>query len=193
MIRSLFVFIASAALMAAPVFAEHHSRGDHHHNGHQPSACCFHIDGQTAEVLIAPGSDAVRRIQAELAVKGFNPGPIDGILGPRTQSALRAFQRREGLYEGLLTTETLSRLGIQVRRQAADAPHHLGDLAGSTRSKQRIVTVNRVEPSTTTIVRRERAMTIIQPPPAPERLPNYIGRRGEHRVEALTWSDKAER
>ncbi len=42
------------------------------------------------------GSD-VRVLQARLEAKGYNPGPIDGILGSRTLSALHEFQMAQGL------------------------------------------------------------------------------------------------
>lgn len=35
---------------------------------------------------------SVSRFQTLLQIAGFNPGPIDGIFGPRTQAALVAFQ-----------------------------------------------------------------------------------------------------
>jgi hypothetical protein len=36
-------------------------------------------------------------IQQALAALGFEPGPLDGLAGPRTESALRRFQRHVGL------------------------------------------------------------------------------------------------
>jgi N-acetylmuramoyl-L-alanine amidase len=36
----------------------------------------------------------VSGIQARLANLGYDPGPIDGILGPRTEAAIRAFQAK---------------------------------------------------------------------------------------------------
>jgi peptidoglycan hydrolase-like protein with peptidoglycan-binding domain len=39
----------------------------------------------------------VRAIQAYLVYLGFNPGPVDGVVGRFTRSALRMFQEREGL------------------------------------------------------------------------------------------------
>ena len=42
-----------------------------------------------------PGT--VREIQAELQRRGYNVGPVDGRLGPRTEAAIRAFEQRNGL------------------------------------------------------------------------------------------------
>ena len=49
--------------------------------------------------LDAPGasSQAVSRIQLALADLGYDPGPADGIAGPQTQTAIRAFEKDYGL------------------------------------------------------------------------------------------------
>lgn len=39
----------------------------------------------------------VRALQEFLKQQGFDPGPIDGIFGPRTQQAVEAYQRARGL------------------------------------------------------------------------------------------------
>ncbi|SET48239.1 peptidoglycan-binding protein [Oceanicella actignis] len=39
----------------------------------------------------------VARIQAQLAELGYDPGPVDGAMGPRTRRAIIAFQRDNGL------------------------------------------------------------------------------------------------
>jgi len=39
----------------------------------------------------------IRLIQSRLSRAGFRPGPIDGIYGARTRSALNSFERRRGL------------------------------------------------------------------------------------------------
>lgn len=42
-------------------------------------------------------SSQVRELQKILNDKGFNAGSVDGVIGPRTQQALRDFQKSEGL------------------------------------------------------------------------------------------------
>lgn len=56
---------------------------------------------------------AVRRFQTLLRIAGFDPGPLDGIFGPRTQSALLAFQRsvKELEITGVVDIETWVALG----------------------------------------------------------------------------------
>jgi peptidoglycan hydrolase-like protein with peptidoglycan-binding domain len=40
----------------------------------------------------SPSRDEVRLLQAELKAAGFDPGPSDGLLGPKTQSALQQYR-----------------------------------------------------------------------------------------------------
>ncbi len=52
-------------------------------------------------------------LQRALQKCGFNPGPADGVFGPKTQSALEEFQKRSGLkQDGLAGPATLKKLGI---------------------------------------------------------------------------------
>jgi hypothetical protein len=43
------------------------------------------------------GKADVANAQAALTAKGFNPGPADGLMGPKTRAALNAYLQREGL------------------------------------------------------------------------------------------------
>jgi peptidoglycan hydrolase-like protein with peptidoglycan-binding domain len=45
------------------------------------------------------GSDqsTVRQVQEQLKSAGFDPGPIDGQMGPQTQKALRDYQKSKGM------------------------------------------------------------------------------------------------
>ena len=57
----------------------------------------------------------VREVQRALRRHGYNPGPIDGLMGGKTMAALNRFQRLEGLSQGGLLLETLQALGIRAR------------------------------------------------------------------------------
>jgi hypothetical protein len=62
------------------------------------------------------GHDAqtVREVQQTLSQRGFDPGPIDGLWGPRTQAALRQFQQAQGMAaSGTLDAATMSALDVQ--------------------------------------------------------------------------------
>jgi hypothetical protein len=53
----------------------------------------------------------LRSAQQALQAQGFDPGPIDGVMGPRTSAAVRDFQQKENLtVTGQLDAETRARL-----------------------------------------------------------------------------------
>src|SRR5256886_9871523 len=53
----------------------------------------------------------IRQAQMALKEKGHDPGPIDGIHGPRTSAALRAYQKAENIkVSGRLDADTKSHL-----------------------------------------------------------------------------------
>jgi hypothetical protein len=56
--------------------------------------------------------NVISKLQSALQQAGFNPGPIDGQLGEQTMTAVRNYQRQQGIGEGQLTMETLRRLEI---------------------------------------------------------------------------------
>jgi len=57
----------------------------------------------------------IMKVQAALYSKGYDPGAIDGILSPQTQSALRMFQLTYGIkVTGTMTTPTLDALGVRL-------------------------------------------------------------------------------
>lgn len=57
--------------------------------------------------------DEVRRIQQKLKSMGYYTGSVDGIYGTQTQSAVKKFQRDNGLdADGIAGSKTLSYLGI---------------------------------------------------------------------------------
>lgn len=58
--------------------------------------------------------DLVTQIQRALQKAGYDPGPVDGRMGGQTQTAIDAFQRKQGLERGGLTMRTLSALGVKV-------------------------------------------------------------------------------
>jgi len=56
----------------------------------------------------------IRQVQTVLAQEGFEPGPIDGLMGDMTRKAIRDFQQAKGLAQGgTLTQETVQALGIK--------------------------------------------------------------------------------
>lgn len=59
------------------------------------------------------GSENNRQVQEALKAKGNDPGPIDGRMGPKTRTALKAFQETNGLKAtGQLDNQTAEKLGV---------------------------------------------------------------------------------
>ena len=57
-------------------------------------------------------SAVVVAVQQALRKRGMDVGPENGKLGQRTMMALMDFQRQQGLAIGLVTFETLDKLGL---------------------------------------------------------------------------------
>ena len=56
--------------------------------------------------------NAIRQVQLALQKKGIDPGPIDGVLGPRTRAAVKSFRDRYGIEgSGEIDNQTLFALG----------------------------------------------------------------------------------
>ena len=50
-------------------------------------------------------------VQRGLASLGYNPGPVDGLYGPRTAQAIRSFQSQQGMIaDGAVTPQLIQRL-----------------------------------------------------------------------------------
>jgi peptidoglycan hydrolase-like protein with peptidoglycan-binding domain len=79
------------------------------------------VSGDKDQEGPAKASARVRSAQQALMDKGYNPGPVDGVMGPRTKAAVTDFQRKEGLEaNGSLDMQTMSRLGAQAK--ASEVP-----------------------------------------------------------------------
>jgi hypothetical protein len=84
-----------------------------------------------ALVLAAPaesrGSSDVAALQVALHNRGLYAGTIDGIAGPQTRGAVRAFQRRAGLVpDGIAGPRTRRALGRYGRPQLGTRPLRTG-------------------------------------------------------------------
>lgn len=68
------------------------------------------------------GRDDVKAVQQALKDKGHDPGPVDGVMGPKTQAALRDFQKSSGIREsGRPDNETMAKLGVEGRTSSTGA------------------------------------------------------------------------
>ncbi len=65
----------------------------------------------------------MKEVQAALAARGYRTGPIDGIFGPQTAAAIRAFQAANALpVDGVAGPATLAKLGAGATPSPLDDP-----------------------------------------------------------------------
>jgi N-acetylmuramoyl-L-alanine amidase len=97
--------------------------------------------GDRLLVHVAPNlrGDDVSELQASLARLGFDPGRVDGILGPDTARALADFQQNSGLYvDGVCGPDTIRALQVLLRQTGSGpgiaAVRELESLTANARS-----------------------------------------------------------
>ena len=80
------------------------------------------VETERHEVIAAtkkiPSKQEIKSMQAQLRAVGFDPGPVDGVLGAKTMSALRGLQSVCASLKDLLENPTN---GISARAGAIDA------------------------------------------------------------------------
>ena len=90
---------------------------------------------------IAPTSraDRTRGVQQQLKAKGFDPGPVDGISGPRTRAAVRDFQRANNLrVDGIAGPNTRAALN-GTSNAAPRTTNPTGNVAADIQNVGRVV------------------------------------------------------
>ncbi len=59
--------------------------------------------------------EAVSELQKKLSVVGFEPSAVDGIFGPKTEAAVRAYQGSRGLVvDGIVGPRTWGALNVDA-------------------------------------------------------------------------------
>jgi Putative peptidoglycan binding domain len=59
--------------------------------------------------------DEIKELQGKLSAAGFTAGPIDGVVGPQTQAALRRYAQARSLANPDATQETLLKLRSEIQ------------------------------------------------------------------------------
>ena len=137
--KQIVTAVAAAFVLAAPAFAAGDAQRDQRSQDSMSNSS--HGDATRSAGMSqsglggqAQGSDAVREAQQALQQKGFDVGPIDGIMGPKTSAALREFQQAQGLKtSGRLDQQTLSALDVQADLRSSGASARDGMSANSSR------------------------------------------------------------
>jgi hypothetical protein len=113
--RMFLITIATAAL-AVPAFAQqspasqYELRSQAGSNSRPPSQSSKNQDQISPQRLSA---SQIREIQQSLDNKGFKSGSVDGAWGPRTEAALKNFQKSQNMSSfGEVNSNTLAGLGL---------------------------------------------------------------------------------
>jgi peptidoglycan hydrolase-like protein with peptidoglycan-binding domain len=65
------------------------------------------------ETMVMRYEERLRAVRAALSERGYQAGPLDGMMNERTAEALRSFQRRHGLHvSGRPDPATVAALGL---------------------------------------------------------------------------------
>jgi peptidoglycan hydrolase-like protein with peptidoglycan-binding domain len=82
----------------------------------------LHVEARGATSGQAHDRALIRDVQRQLKAQGYNPGTVDGTLGPQTEAALRAYQHAYRLPETGTLDETTVRSLLRDRVEASPAP-----------------------------------------------------------------------
>ena len=78
----------------------------------------------------------VKQVQQALKEKGYDPGPIDGVMGARTKEAIKSFQNASNLQAtGTLDAETSQKLGIRSGSGAMKSRENMPSDSNTTKGK----------------------------------------------------------
>ncbi len=91
----------------------------------------YNKHGESSEVLSRLGSrgEEVRKIQQRLKNWGYYSGSVDGIYGTQTQSAVKYFQRKNGLTaDGIAGKNTLAAMGISSSSSSSSGKYTSNDV-----------------------------------------------------------------
>jgi len=103
---------ASVAIVAAPTYV----RAAESTTGMVKNELTYAAAMGSGTRVTAKSSHAqVMGMQQALKDKGFDPGTMDGVMGPKTVSALRDYQKSQNLTTtGRLDGDTSAKLGVPV-------------------------------------------------------------------------------
>src|SRR5437867_4110307 len=95
------------------------------------------VKGKKNKIEAKSEGTNVRTAQQALRDQGYNPGPIDGVMGPRTSAAVRDYQTKEGLTaSGQLDDATMDKLGVRGASSASPTIEPQTTAPGAQKSKQ---------------------------------------------------------
>jgi peptidoglycan hydrolase-like protein with peptidoglycan-binding domain len=139
--QTLFV-LGVSAMLAMPVLASGQTSPSTSGTGSTPgvggSGSGTQMEQQERRGQMDMQQGDVRQVQERLKEAGFNPGPVDGQLGPQTREALKEYQKAHGLPRtGQLDEPTRDLLMAQSPQDAPGRMQTPGGSTGSVREETR--------------------------------------------------------
>jgi hypothetical protein len=123
--KTLITTLAAAALAFPALAQQGGMQGDKAKTGSQamPPAASAGGGAMTKPPIGAKlDRESVKQLQQALKQKGYDPGPVDGVIGMKTRSAVRDFQKAQGMQAtGEPTPSTMSALAIPAGRMGSGA------------------------------------------------------------------------
>ena len=119
--KTAYTLAVLGALAATPAFAQ--GMGQPDASTGAPSYQSGQAEQHGTTRHQAANTKKVRNVQQALIDQGYQVGPVDGRMGPKTREALRDFQQKQGIQaNGRLDEQTLAALGVQGGPQQAQTP-----------------------------------------------------------------------
>jgi peptidoglycan hydrolase-like protein with peptidoglycan-binding domain len=113
-----FILFAGACLLATPACSQ--VRGGQVQGAADPGGDPYY-EPMTQSQRVAQ----IENIQEALKEKGYDPGPIDGVMGPKTQQAIKNFQQATNLkVTGAVDAETARELDVEKATGTEAAIEH---------------------------------------------------------------------
>jgi peptidoglycan hydrolase-like protein with peptidoglycan-binding domain len=91
-----------------------------------------------AQPQAARNPELVKQAQEKLSAAGHDAGAADGMIGPKTQAALKEFQQSKGIEaSGRLDQQTLAELGVSDAAPASTGSSAASSSSGPSSSSER--------------------------------------------------------
>ncbi len=131
--------VAVAAAFSMSAIAADDKQKDAQSQGTQSSQTQSAPQGsQSSQQASSQSQDMVKQAQEKLSAAGHDAGEPDGIMGPKTQSALKEFQESKGLQaSGELDQKTMAALGMSEGSSSSGGSSSGGSSSGASSEKSK--------------------------------------------------------
>jgi peptidoglycan hydrolase-like protein with peptidoglycan-binding domain len=115
------VFALALAWAVSPALAED-TKGTREPGKKEAAAVAATTNENDRDTITGRASEDVRQAQQALKDRGFDPGPIAGLMGPQTKAAIGEYQAKEHLkVTGRLDSQTKEQLMMPVPAASSEA------------------------------------------------------------------------